>query len=75
MDNNLIASCLFSGESHVRGQCKAWGKTCKRGRVTMPRSKTGAGPELNGAFFPSQKIKNIPRPGQNLVLKIKWIEE
>ena len=30
MDNDLIASCLFCGESHVRGQCKAWGKTCKR---------------------------------------------
>ena len=30
MDNYLIANCLFCGESHVRGQCKAWGKTCKR---------------------------------------------
>ena len=30
MDNNLIASCFFCGESHVTGQCKAWGKTCKR---------------------------------------------
>ena len=29
-DNNLIASCLFCGESQARGQCKAWGKTCKR---------------------------------------------
>ena len=36
----------------------------------MPRSKTGAGPGLNGAFFTSKKP---PRPGQNLVLKIDWI--
>ena len=38
----------------------------------MSQSKTGAGPVLNGAFFTFQKIKNNPRPGQNLVLKIDW---
>ena len=38
----------------------------------MPRSKTGAGPGLNGAFSPPKKIKTNPRPGQNLVLKIDW---
>ena len=40
----------------------------------MPRSKTGAGPGLNGALFTSHtlKIKNNPRPEQNLVLKIDW---
>ena len=37
----------------------------------MPRSKTGAGPGLNGAFSP-KKVKSNPRPGQNLVLKIDW---
>ena len=34
----------------------------------MPWSKTRAGSGLNEAF----KIKNNPRPGQNLVLKIDW---
>ena len=45
---------------------------CERRRVTMPLSKTGAGPGLNGDLSPLKKIKNNPRPGQNLVLKIDW---
>ena len=38
----------------------------------MPQSKTGAGPGLNGAFFSLKEIRNNPRPGQDLVLKIDW---
>ena len=38
----------------------------------MPRSWTGSGPGVNWAFFTSQKIKNDPIPGQNVVLKIDW---
>ena len=35
----------------------------------MPQSKTGA---VQGIFSPLKKIKNNPRPGQNLALKIDW---
>ena len=40
----------------------------------MPRSKTEARPGQDrgctGHFSPLKKMKNNPRPGQNLVLKI-----
>ena len=51
------------------------GKKCGFSRrMTMPWSKTMAEPGLYGAFFTSQRHKNNPRPGQNLVLKMDWTQ-